>query len=61
VKLDGLSPEPLASLPVDRRALEILRAVTAGEDRNFFSSRWNVLNQLIQHVWHGTEPAAARA
>jgi len=31
------------------------------EDRNFFSSRWNVLNQLIQHVWHGTEPAAARA
>jgi len=61
VKLDGLTPALLTSLPVDRRAVEILRAVTAGEGRDFFSNRWNVLNELIQYVWHGTEPAAARA
>ncbi len=35
MKLDSLPPELLTSLPVDRRAVEILRAVTegAGYDR----------------------------
>lgn len=61
MKLYGLTADLLTSLPVDRRAVEILRAVAAGEDRNFFSNRWNVLNELIQYVWQGTEPAAARA
>ena len=61
MNLAGLTPELLTALPVDRRAVEILRAVTAGEDRWFFSNRWNVLNQLTQQVWRGREPAAARA
>jgi uncharacterized protein (TIGR02391 family) len=60
-KLNSLTPALLTSLPVDRRAVEILRAVTAGEGPAFFGNRWNVLNELIQHVWNGREPEAARA
>src|SRR5215211_4125603 len=60
-KLDGLTPTLLTSLPADRRAVEILRAVTSGEDRAFFGNRSNVRLELEQYVWKGREPAAARA
>lgn len=61
MKLEDLTPALLTSCPVDRRAVTILRAVTANEERTFFGNRWNVLNELIQYVWNGREPAAARA
>ena len=60
-KLDRLAPALLQSLPVDRRAVEILRAVTTGEDRSFFGNRTNVRLELEQYVWKGRESGAARA
>jgi uncharacterized protein (TIGR02391 family) len=61
VKLDGLTPDLLTALPVDRRAVELLRAITAGEPRQFFNNRENVRLNLEQYAWQSRHPGAARA
>jgi uncharacterized protein (TIGR02391 family) len=61
VKLDGLTPELLTALPVDRRAVEVLRAIAADEPQQFFGNRESVRLSLEQHVWQSRQPAAARA
>jgi uncharacterized protein (TIGR02391 family) len=61
VKLDGLTTELLTALPVDRRAVELLRAITADEPRNFFGNRESVRLGLEQNAWRSRQPAAARA
>jgi uncharacterized protein (TIGR02391 family) len=61
MNLDGLTPELLTSLPVDRRAVVLLRAVTDGAGREFFGNRGDVRNNLEQYAWRSRQPAAARA
>jgi uncharacterized protein (TIGR02391 family) len=61
MKLDGLTPELLTALPVDRRAVVLLRAITDGEGREFFGNRGNVRGNLEQYAWRSAQPAAARA
>lgn len=61
MKLDGLTTELLTALPVDRRAVELLRAITADEPRNFFGNRDSVRLGLEQNAWRSRQPAAARA
>lgn len=49
------------ALPVDRRAVELLRAMTADEPRQFFNNRKNDRLNLEQYAWESRQPAAARA
>lgn len=52
--LSRLTPDLLTSLPVDRRAVEILRAITRDEPRDaFFNNRRNIRLTLEQRVWEG--------
>jgi len=48
-------------MPLERRGIEILRAITSGEGREFFSNRSNILRELEQYVWNGSDKKAARA
>jgi uncharacterized protein (TIGR02391 family) len=57
--LGRLRADVFVELPVERRAVELLRAITADEPRTFFSNRGNVLIDLRTHHW-GPE-AGARA
>ncbi len=61
MKLDRLTPEFLTALPVDRRAVELLRAITADEGRGFFGNRESVRLNLEQYAWRAGHPTAARA
>jgi uncharacterized protein (TIGR02391 family) len=49
--LGRLRADIFVELPVERRAIELLRAVTASEARTFFSNRGNVLIDLRTHHW----------
>jgi len=48
-------------LPVERRALELLRAATSGEGREFFGNRRNIRLELEQYHWRQQNTDAARA
>lgn len=50
----------LTSLPVDLRAVEVLRALTSVEERAFFN-RTSVRLELEQHHWGDGQRSAARA
>jgi len=56
-----LTPELLTSLPVDLRAVEVLRALTSEEPRSLFFNRSNVRLELEQYQWGDGHPSAARA
>jgi uncharacterized protein (TIGR02391 family) len=59
--LARLQPDVFVELPVERRGVELLRAITASEGRGFFSNRRNILIQLQTHHWEGQTAAAERA
>lgn len=59
--LNSLTPKLLVSLPLEKRGVEILRAVTAGEGRELIQHRENILRSLEQNVWGQHEWEAARA
>lgn len=61
MKLDGLNAELLTALPVDRRGVELMRAITADEPRQFFGNRGSVRLHLEQYAWGSRQSAAARA
>lgn len=61
MKLDGLTPDLLVALPVDRRAITLLRAITSEEQRHFFGNREGVRLNLEQYAWGSRHRAAARA
>jgi uncharacterized protein (TIGR02391 family) len=61
VDLSPLTPQLLTSLPVDRRAIEILRAISAGESGRVHQNRTNIRLQLEQYHWQGTDWDAAQA
>lgn len=59
--LERLGPDVFVELPVERRAVELLRAMTSGEPRTFFNNRRNVLIQLQTHYWGNAGGNADRA
>lgn len=61
--LSLVTADLLTSLPVERRAVELLRAITAGEDKrsSFFQNRRNVLLTLQQRFDVGLLPEEGRA
>jgi len=61
VDLSYLSIGMVTSLPVDRRAVELLRAATSGEGREFFGNRRNIRLELEQYHWRQQNTDAARA
>jgi uncharacterized protein (TIGR02391 family) len=61
MQLSVLTPDRLTALPVDRRAVEILRAIVDGEGRGLVQNRRNVRLELEQYQWQDRHTAAARA
>jgi hypothetical protein len=61
MKIQHLTPDFLTALPVDRRAVELLRAMTADEGREFFKNREGLLRELEQSVWRRDDVPGARA
>ena len=58
-----ITPEFLTSLPVDRRGIELLRAIAAGEQERGYvmQNRSNVRLSLEPHQWNARPPEALRA
>lgn len=59
--LSSLTPQLLTSLPVDRRAITILRTVAAGAEGEYSGNRESIRLNLEQYFWGGTSRPAARA
>ncbi len=61
MQLGRLHADTFVQLPVERRAVELLRAMTAGESREFFNNRGNVLIELQTYHWGNADQDAGRA